>query len=102
MKLNCRKGALVGDVEPNSPAARAGLEPGDVILELNGKPVTDSRELRLAVSSLAPGTQIKMRILRNGQTKDIAMTLADTPVKQTALNTREKPGTSDSSEPKLA
>jgi Do/DeqQ family serine protease len=101
MKLDVRKGALVGDVEPNSPAVRAGLQPGDVIVELNGKPVTDSRELRLSVSSLAPGTPIKMRILRNGEMKDIAMTLADMPVKQSASNTREKPGSPDSEEPKL-
>src|SRR5262249_28064397 len=101
MKLNVRKGALVGDVEPNSPAARAGLQPGDVIVELNGKPLTDSRELRLAVSSLAPGTAIKLRALRNGQTKDLTMTLGDMPVKKSAANTREKPSSPDSNEPKL-
>ena len=56
MKLNARKGALIGGVETNSPAARAGLQPGDVILEFNGKPVVDSRELRLSISALAPGT----------------------------------------------
>jgi serine protease Do len=77
------------------------LQPGDVILELNGKSVTDSRELRLSVSSLAPGTPVNMRILRNAQKKDVMMTLGDTPAKQTASNTREKPSTSDSSEPKL-
>ena len=101
MKLNARTGALVGDVEPNSPAARAGLQPGDVIVELNEKPVTDSRELRLSVSSLAPGTQINMRVLRNAETKNVVMTLGDMPTKKTALNTREKPDSSQSSEPKL-
>src|SRR4029453_16795488 len=101
MKLNARKGALVGDVEPNSPAARAGLQPGDVIVELNGNPVTDSRELRLAISSLAPGTQVNMRVMRNAETKAVTMTLADMPAKQTASNTREKPSTSEDDEPKL-
>jgi Do/DeqQ family serine protease len=101
MKLNVRKGALVGDVEPNSPAAHAGLQAGDVIVELNGKPLADSRELRLAVSSLAPGTTIKLSVLRNGDTKDVAMTLGDMPVKKSAANTREKPSPSDSDEPKL-
>jgi serine protease Do len=101
MKLNVRKGALVGGVEPNSPAARAGLQPGDVIVELNGKPVTDSRELRLSISSLAPGTQVSMRVLRNAEAKNITMTLADVPVKQTASNIREKPGKPEDSEPKL-
>jgi len=101
MKLNARKGALVGDVEPNSPAARTGLQPGDVIVELNGNPVTDSRELRLAISSLAPGTQVNMRVMRNAETKAVTMTLADVPTKQTASNTREKPSTSEDDEPKL-
>jgi serine protease Do len=102
MKLSARKGALVGGVEPNSPAARAGLQPADVIVELNGKPVTDSRELRLTISALAPGTPVNMRVLRNTDAKNVTMTLGDMPVKQTASsNRREKPSSSESDEPKL-
>lgn len=101
MKLSDRKGALVGDVEPNSPAARAGLQPGDVIVEVNGKPVTDSRELRLSVSAMAPGTPINMRVSRNGQPRNVMLTLGDVPAKQTAAATREKPGIPESGEPKI-
>jgi len=101
MKLNARKGALIGGVETNSPAARAGLQPGDVILEFNGKAVVDSRELRLSISALAPGTAINMRVLRNAETKNVTMTLGDMPITKAAVNTREKPSPSDDGEPKL-
>src|SRR5262245_12081987 len=58
MKLGQTHGALIGDVDPDGPAAKAGLHASDVIMEINGKPIDDRRELRLIVSSLAPGTQI--------------------------------------------
>jgi serine protease Do len=101
MKLGDRKGALVGDVEPNSPAARAGLQPGDVILEVNGKPVTDSRELRLSVGALAPGTPINMRVLRDAQPRNVSLTLGDMPAKKTTALSREKPGAEESNEPRI-
>src|SRR5213594_2484084 len=49
LKLGKTNGALVGDVDPNGPAAQAGLQSGDVIVQANGRPVDDSRELRLMV-----------------------------------------------------
>jgi serine protease Do len=91
MNLSNRKGALIGDVEPASPAARAGLEPGDIVVEVNGQPVTDGRELRLAVGSMAPGSQINLRVVRNGTSRNVAMTLAEMPSQDIAKNTREKP-----------
>jgi len=92
LKLGQTRGALVGDVDPNGPAARSGLQSGDVIVEANGKPVEDSRELRLLVSSMAPGSQINVRVLHNGQTRNVTLTLAEVPVKETASNTtRQKP-----------
>jgi serine protease Do len=78
------KGALVGDVTPDSPASRAGLEKGDVILALNGAPVRDSLELRLKVAQMAPGTQVKIEVLRNGQKKEIPVTLGELPEKAQA------------------
>jgi serine protease Do len=57
-------GVLVGGVGPNSAAEKAGVKDGDVILELNGKKVTDPRNLQLLVAQTAPGTQVTLRVLR--------------------------------------
>jgi len=72
-------GALVGDVEPGSPAARSGLEKGDIIVALNGKPVTDSSELRMSISLMAPGTTANLKVWRNGSERDMAIKLGEMP-----------------------
>jgi serine protease Do len=85
------KGALVGDVTPNSPASRAGLAKGDVILALNGTPVRDSRDLRLKVAQMAPDTEAKLEVMRKGQKKEITVKLGELPEKAqaSASNTGE-------------
>jgi len=106
MKLGQSHGALVGDVDPNGPAARAGLEPGDVIVEANGKPVDNQRELRLMISAMAPGSQMNLRVLRGNQPRSVAMTLGQMPIKQTAAdesnaNARRKPEAPSPGQPHL-
>jgi serine protease Do len=59
------EGALVANVEPDSPAQRAGLKPGDVILALNGKKVQTSSQLPVRIASLMPGTVVHLTIWRN-------------------------------------
>jgi serine protease Do len=73
------RGALVGDVSSGSPAARAGLKKGDIILELNGQPITESRELQLKVAEIPPGTTVRLTIFRNGSQQQIPVTLGEMP-----------------------
>ena len=87
--LKAQGGALVGDVDPGSPAARAGLRRGDVIVELEGKPVVDSRSLRLVTSEAAPGTRVQLTIVRENQRTTVSALLGEMPVSD------EKPGQSD-------
>ena len=54
------RGALVGDVTAGSPAAKSGLQKGDIIVGLNGTPVADSNQLRMTISMMAPGSTAKM------------------------------------------
>jgi serine protease Do len=73
------KGALVGNVDPNSPGAKAGLQRGDVITELNGQPIAGPNDLRLQVGSMTPGTTVHLKVNRNGQTRDVSLTLGEAP-----------------------
>jgi serine protease Do len=68
-------GAVVSQVEPDSPAAKAGLKVGDVITGLNGKTVNDAGELQVAVGQTQPGTQIDLTVMREGKSTQIPVTL---------------------------
>ena len=68
-------GAVVTQVEANSPGAKAGLKIGDVIAELDGKPVSDAGELQAEVGLKKPGTTIRLGIVRNGRSETLPVTL---------------------------
>jgi serine protease Do len=68
---------MVGAVSPNNPAARAGIREGDVILAFNGTPVTDGNTLRNQVASTAPGTAVKVTVMRDGREQEIEVTLGE-------------------------
>src|ERR1043166_290462 len=78
-KLAGTSGALVGDVTAKSPAEKAGLKDGDVILEFNGKKVTDSRHLKLEVARTKPGESVPVKVLRDGATKTLEITVKEQP-----------------------
>jgi serine protease Do len=73
--LKERRGALVSQVTRGQPAARAGLEPGDIILEFNGKPVRNTDELVNTVVRTKPGTTVPVKILRDKQERTLSITV---------------------------
>jgi len=77
-------GALINDVLPNTPAAKAGLKEGDVIVELNGARVTGGNQFHLAVSELAPDSKASLKVLRGSTEKNISVTLAEFPTPKAA------------------
>ncbi len=70
------EGALVSSVEQGSPSAKAGIQPGDVILALNGEPVQTSSQLPVRIASLMPGTTVHLTIWRNHAKHDVSVKLA--------------------------
>jgi serine protease Do len=81
------EGALVSSVEKGGAAAQAGVEPGDVILKLNGEPVNQSSELPAVVAGLTPGTTVKLEVWRQHSTREVSVKLAAMEDQRTAANT---------------
>src|SRR5215471_83719 len=94
MTLGQTRGALVSDIDPKGPAAKSGLQPGDIIVEINGKPITDSRELRLIVSAMKPGSQIGMRVVHSGEPRNVTLTLGEMPIPKETVSNNPPPPTS--------
>jgi serine protease Do len=78
-KLKDTTGALIGDVTAQSPADKAGLKSGDLLVEFNGKKVADSRNLKLEVARTQPGQTVPVKILRDGAAKTLEVTLKAAP-----------------------
>ena len=78
-KLKDATGALVSDIRPNSAADKAGLKSGDLLVEFNGKKVTDSRHLKLEVARTQPGQTVPVKILREGTPKTLEVAVKTMP-----------------------
>ena len=93
-------GALVAEPQKDGPAVKAGVQSGDVIATVNGSPVADARDLARKIAGMAPGTTVKLGIVRGGAEKTLNLTLGELP------NAREaradtKPEQKSSNEPRL-
>jgi serine protease Do len=76
------KGAVVGEITADSPAAHSDLKQGDIILAVNGKPVDDANQLRLEIGLLSPGTTVNLSVLRGGTPQQVAVKMGSFPSKE--------------------
>ena len=96
------EGALVAEPQAGSPAAKAGIKSGDVILSVNGETVKDARALARTISAMAPGTSVKLGLLHNGKEDTVSVTLGELPKeRQARVDTDEQRGNQSSDVPKL-
>jgi serine protease Do len=75
--LKERRGAMVSSVESGGPAAKAGIQPGDIIIEFNGKPVKSRDDLVQIVMGTKPGTMVPVKVLRDKQEKTLNVTVEE-------------------------
>jgi serine protease Do len=73
------QGALVAEPQVNGPAAKAGVESGDVITGVNGQPIRDARDLARTIGGFPPGTSVKLNVLHKGQDKTVDLALGQLP-----------------------
>ena len=84
LKLPEPGGAIVGDVESGSPASRAGLRTGDVIVAVANEKIDDSRHLRLVIARAGPGKTVNLKVVRDGKTISVPVTLGELPEQREA------------------
>ncbi|MTH45648.1 serine endoprotease DegQ [Intestinirhabdus alba] len=73
--LEIQRGAFVSEVLPNSGSAKAGVKSGDIIISLNGKPLSSFAELRSRIATTEPGAKVKLGLLRSGKPLEVEVTL---------------------------
>ena len=102
MGLKQPSGALVSEPQKDSPAAKAGIQSGDVITSVDDTAIHDARELARKIGTMSPGASVKLAIVRGGQDKTMTLTLGTLPAEKQAAN--DQPGqreTPDSDMPKF-
>jgi serine protease Do len=100
--LKNARGALVAEPQSGSPAQKAGIKAGDVIVSVNDESVTDARNLARRISAMAPGTSVKLGIIRNGREDTLTLTLGELPrERQARADTEDRPSTRSVDVPKL-
>jgi Do/DeqQ family serine protease len=81
-RLGSTEGAIIGGVLRNGPADKAGVKPGDVLLAIEGRPVTDPQSVLNVMAALAPGSSAKLKLRRQGQDLELAVTVGRRPKPQ--------------------
>jgi serine protease Do len=84
MGLKQASGALVSEPQKDSPAAKAGIQSGDVIKSVDDAPIKDARELARKIGTMSPGTSVKLGMLHQGENKTVTLTLGTLPAEKQA------------------
>jgi serine protease Do len=92
IQLDSTKGAFIAEVVPGSPAERAGLQAGDVVLAVNGRAIKDSVALRNRLSDVDVGKKVELTITRTGVPKTVAAEMAEAPADVGEPDPRVRPG----------
>ena len=85
------RGALIAGVEPNSPAARGGLRPGDVVTEVEGRPIRGPRDLAVAIGDSKPGATVAVTVQRDGKPAQQRVALGEVPDRRAQARAPEAP-----------
>ncbi|UYO50858.1 Do family serine endopeptidase [Rhodopseudomonas palustris] len=88
--LKKAEGALVAEPQSNGPAAKAGIESGDVITAVDGTSVKDARELARTIGAFAPGHSVKLTVFHKGKERELTLTLGELPNKIEASNNTDR------------
>ena len=88
--LKTPNGALVSSVAKDGPAAKAGIEPGDVILKFEGKDISRSSDLPPMVAQLKPGSKVTLDIWRDGKAKEVTATVGELTDKKTLASAKDR------------
>ncbi|HLN08713.1 MAG TPA: Do family serine endopeptidase [Xanthobacteraceae bacterium] len=93
--LKKAEGALVAEPQSGSPAAKAGIEAGDVITAVNGQEIKDARDLARRIGAMSPGTSVNLAVVRKGEQKTFAVTLGELANQQqeARANSNDRSGT---------
>ncbi len=101
LNLKNTHGALVAEPQSDSPAQKAGIKAGDVIVSVNGEAVADARNLARRISALSPGTSVKLGVVRGGKEDTLTLTLGELPKQREARATTEERDAPNLDVPKL-
>ena len=85
--LSSAGGALIAAVQPDTPAAHSGIQPGDVIRSVNGETIKDPGSLAVDIAAIKPGDEAHLEIIRDGKPQTLAVKVAELPSQQVAQNT---------------
>ncbi|SHK15073.1 serine protease Do [Thermocrinis minervae] len=90
--IGVKEGAIIAQVAPNSPAQKAGLQIGDVIVAVDGQPVKDVRDLQMRIMRTTPGTEVVLKVIRQGKELQVKVSVGEMPEEKETARASEEGG----------